>query len=106
MNIKRKVIPMEIEGKEYEMILDFGSAMEFQDLYGKAIFVGLDKIGKEQDLKALACLIASCLKYKGKAVGLDFVAGMDLMSGLSVFMEKIAELMDNSLPAETDSKKK
>lgn len=108
MNIKRKVIPVEIEGKEYDFVLDFRSAMDFQDMYGKSIFEGLDRLGKTQDIKALGCLIASCLKEKenGKGVGFDFVADLDLMSALEYFMGKIEELMNNSLPQETDNKKK
>lgn len=106
MNIKRKVIPVEIEGKDYEFVLDFRSAMDFQDMYGKSIFEGLDRLGKSQDLKALGCLIASCLKEDGKGVGFDFVAELDLMTALEFFMGKIEELMANSLPQETDNKKK
>lgn len=106
MNIMRKPIKMEIEGKEYDFILDFESAIEFQDLYGKAIFVGIDKITREQDLKALGCLIASCLKYNDKPVGMKFVKKIDLMNGLPFFMEQVGKLMENSLPAEDDPDKK
>ena len=100
MNIQRKAIAMDIEGKDYEFVLDFESAIEFQDIYKKSIFVGIDKISKEQDLMAMACLIASCLKdiETGKCVGMDFVKKIDLIGGLEVFMSKITELMDNSLP--------
>lgn len=108
MNIKRKVVPMEIEGKNYELILDFESAIEFQESYGKSIFVGLSKLSEEQDLFALACLVASCLKGEnGKPVGMDFVKRMDLMAGLELFMDKLTDLVDNSIPKEeTPTKKK
>ena len=108
MNIQRKVIPMEIEGKKYEFVLDFESAIEFQGAYGKSIFVGLSKLSEEQDLVALACLIASCLKgEKGKPVGMEFVKKMDLMGGLELFMDKLTALVDNSVPSEeTPTKKK
>lgn len=109
MNIQRKVIPMEIEGKEFEFILDFESAIEFQTNYGKSIFVGLSKLSEEQDLVALACLIASCLKDKetGKPVGMDYVKKLDLMNGLEFFMDKLTDLVDNAMPKEeTPSKKK
>ena len=43
MNIMRKPIKMQIEEKEYDFILDFESAIEFQDLYGKSIFLGIDQ---------------------------------------------------------------
>lgn len=107
MNIKRKAIIVEIEGTQHDFILDFESAINFQDMYGKSIFIGMDKISKEQDLKAMVCLIASCLKNEnGKSVGMDFVNGLDLMTGLPYFMDKMGELMENSLPKETDNKKK
>lgn len=107
MNIQRKVIKIELDGKEYDFILDFESAIEFQGLYKKSIFIGLSKISEEQDLMALACLIASCLKNeKGKPVGIDFVKKLDLMSTVEYFMNKLSELVDNSLPVEDEPNKK
>ena len=61
---------------------------------------------KKQDIKALACLIASCLKDEDGCVGVEFVKEIDLMNGLPFFMEKIGELMENSLPMEEDEDKK
>lgn len=107
MNIQRKVIKIELDGKEYDFILDFESAIEFQGLYKKSIFIGLSKISEEQDLMALACLIASCLKNeKGKPVGMDFVKKLDLMNTVEYFMNKLSELVDNSLPVEDEPNKK
>lgn len=108
MNIKRKVIPMEINEKKYEFILDFESAIEFQESYGKSIFVGLSKLSEEQDLVAMACLIASALKDEnGKPVGMQFVKQLDLMTSLELFMDKLTDLVDNSIPKEeTPTKKK
>lgn len=107
MNIQRKVIPMEINEKKYEFILDFESAIEFQSSYGKSIFVGLSKLSEDQDLIALACLVGACLKDEnGKPVGMDFVKKLDLMDGLNVFMDKISELMDNSIPKDESPNKK
>lgn len=107
MNIQRKVIKVELNEKEYDFILDFESAIEFQGAYKKSIFIGLSKISEEQDLLALACLIASCLKNeKGKPVGMEFVKKMDLMSTVEYFMGKISELVDNSLPVEDEPNKK
>ena len=62
VNIMRKAVKVEIENNEYDFILDFESAIIFQDLFGDSIFLGIDKIIQKQDVKALACLIASCLK--------------------------------------------
>lgn len=102
VNIMRKAIKTNIENNEYDLVLDFESAMEFQDLYGESIFLGIDKIIQKQDIKALACLIASCLKDEDGCVGMDFVMKIDLMNGLPFFMEKIGELMENSLPTEDE----
>ena len=107
MNIQRKVIKIELNEKEYDFILDFESAIEFQGLYKKSIFIGLSKISDEQDLLALACLIASCLKNeKGNPVGMEFVKKLNLMGSVEYFMDKIAELVDNSLPVEDEPNKK
>ena len=91
MNIMRKAIKVEIENNEYDLVLDFESAMVFQDLYNESIFLGIDKIIQKQDIKALACLIASCLKDEDGCVGMEFVKEIDLMNGLPFFMEKIGE---------------
>lgn len=108
MNINRKVIKIELEGKEFDFILDFESAMEFQSAYGKSIFIGLQKVSEEQDLLALGCLMASALKDQrtGKAIGIDVVGKFDLLSSLEPIMECLGELVDNSLPTETDDNKK
>ena len=106
MNIMRKAIKVEIENNEYDLVLDFESAMVFQDLYNESIFLGIDKIIQKQDIKALACLIASCLKGEDGCVGMEFVKEIDLVNGLPFFMEKIGELMENSLPMEEDEDKK
>ena len=106
MNIMRKVIKVEIENNEYDLVLDFGSAMEFQDLFGESIFLGIDKIIQEQDIKALSCLIASCLKNEDECVGMDFVKKIDLMNGLPFFVDILGELMENSLPVEESEGKK
>lgn len=102
MSIMRKAIKVEVENNEYDFVLDFESAMVFQDLYKKSIFIGIDEIIQKQDIKALACLIASCLKNEDGCVGMDFVMQIDLMGGLPFFMEKIGELMENSLPMEDE----
>ena len=106
VNIISKAVKVEIENNEYDLVLDFESAMVFQDLYNESIFLGIDKIIQKQDIKALACLIASCLKDEDGCVGMEFVKEIDLMNGLPFFMEKIGELMENSLPMEEDEDKK
>ncbi len=106
MSLKRKVIKMEIEEKEYDLILDFESAIEFQDMSKKSIFEGIQDISEKQDLKVMAMLIASCLKDENGCVGMDFVMKLDLMEFLPKFMEKLGELMSNSLPTEDNKKAK
>ena len=103
ISIMRKVIKTNVENNEYDLVLDFESAMEFQDLYGESIFLGIDRIIQKQDIKALACLVASCLKDENGCVGMEFVKQIDLMNGLPFFMEKIGELMENSLPIEDEN---
>ena len=46
---------------------------EFSKKRNYQLFLGIDKITREQDLKALGCLIASCLKYNDKPVGMKFI---------------------------------
>lgn len=104
MNLKRKAIEMVVEGKKYELILDFESAIDFEDMYGKSIFEGIKNISKDQNIKALACLIASCLKDEGKSVGMDFVKQLDLMKYLEPFISQIGQLMTNSIEEEKDTK--
>lgn len=108
INIFRKPVIIELEGKEYDFILDFESAIVFQDLYGQSIFMGIDKITTNQDVKALSCLIASCLKDPDtfKCVGMDFVKKIDLIAGLPFFTDKIAELLGASLPENDEEDKK
>lgn len=110
MDILRKEIPIEINGETYKMILDFEAAMNFQKYYGKSILVGLDAISKEQDMVALGCLIASCLKTgegkDEKSVGLEFIGELDFINSLPIFMEAIPQLVDNSLPKEKKGVKK
>lgn len=102
MNLKRKVIELKINEEKYEMILDFESAIEFEDLYGKSIFEGIKKISTQQNIKALACLLASCIKKDGKCIGMDFVKNMDLITNLEFFLGKLGELMDNALDADSE----
>lgn len=106
MNLMRKPINLEINGKEYEMLLDFESAIAFEDLYGKSIFFGINNIIENQDLKALGCLIGCCVKENGVPVGMEILKGMDVLEGITFFTEKITELMSNSLPEEDDNSKK
>lgn len=104
----RKPIKIEVENKEYDFVLDFESAVTFQEAYGKSIFVGIDNIRLNQDIVALAYLVASCVKDPAtdKCVGMKFVNKLDLISGLGFFTEKIAELMELALPEEDEEDKK
>lgn len=100
MNILTKPIKIQVNDKEFDFVLDMDAAINFQDLAGVNILVGIDKVTQNQDLKMLAYLMATCLKYNGSAVGLDFVSKLDLMGAIDLFMPKLAELMMNSLPQE------
>lgn len=106
MDILRKEIPLEINGVEYKFVLDFKSAMDFQKFYGKSILIGLDAISTEQDVEALGCLVASCLKVgegkEEKGVGLEFIGQLDFLKTLPMFMEVIPQLVENSLPKDDE----
>lgn len=106
MNLKKKVIEIEIDNKKYEMALDFESAIEFQELYGKSIIEGVNAITSKQDIKAMSYLIAACLKDNGKCVGINFVKKLDFMTYLTLFTEKLSELMTNAFGTEEQSDKK
>ena len=109
MNINRKVIEVEINDRKMAMVLDFESAIKYQENMKESIFVGVQRIGKEMDILAFAHLIASTLRDENdKLVGIDFVKKLDLVGSLDFFMGKLGELMDNSVPEakEQDPKKK
>lgn len=109
MNINRKQIKVEVNGKEMSMVLDFESAIYYQEQMNESIFKGVQRIGREMDIVAFAQLIASTLRDSNdKLVGLEFVKKLDLVGSLEFFMTKLGELMDNSVPEakEDNSKKK
>lgn len=109
MNINRKEIKINLNDENFSMVLDFESAILYQELSGESIFVGVERIGKEMDIKCFAYLIASTLRTEeGKLVGMDFVKKLDLVFSMEFFMNKLGELLENSLPAndEADIKKK
>lgn len=110
MNINRKAIKVIINEREMEMVLDFESAINYQEKMNESIFVGVQRIGKEMDILAFAHLIASTLRdVDGDLVGIDYVKSLDLVSSIDFFMGKLGELMDNSVPQakeEKNSKKK
>ena len=106
MNIIRKVVKIELNGQEMGMVLDFESAITYQELTGESILKGVQKISSDMDIKALCCLMASVLRDKDdNLVGVDFVKKLDMMSGMEFFMENVMQLMDNAMPKD-DGKKK
>lgn len=105
MNINRKAIEVVIEDKKMEMILDFESAIYYQENMNESIFAGVQRIGKEMDVLAFAYLIASTLReVDGDLVGIDYVKKLDLVSSIDFFMNKLGELMDNSVPQAKEEK--
>lgn len=105
MNIQRKEIKIELNGKEYSAILDFGAAIEFESLTGKSILVEIQEFSKTQSMYTLAAIMASVIKTKAnKSIGMSEIKKVDLISGLEYFVSKISELFENSLPhGEEDS---
>ena len=108
MNINRKEIKLEINNQPMVMVLDFQSAIFYQENMKESIFVGVQRISKQMDVMALAYLIASTLRNENdELVGIDFVKKLDLINSLDFFMDKLGELMDNSVPmAKEGSEKK
>lgn len=109
MNINRKKIEVEINDKKMALVLDFESAIKYQEAMNESIFVGVQRIGKEMDILAFAHLIASTLRDEDDdLVGIDFVKKLDLVGAVDFFMGKIGDLMDNSVPEakEKNPKKK
>lgn len=106
MNLVRKPIKMELNGEEFEFVLDMESAIDYQDLADESVLVGIDKIIEKSDLKRLSFLIASCLKFKDKSVGIDFVKKLDIFEAMELFLPKIGELMLNGLPKASEDEKK
>lgn len=107
MNINRKTIEIEINDKKMGMVLDFESAIYYQEKMNESIFVGVQRIGKKMDILAFAYLIASTLRdEKDQLVGIDFVKKLDLVASVDFFMTKLGELMDNSVPEEKEQNPK
>lgn len=104
MNIQRKEIDVVLNGKNYKAVLDFGSAIEFEGLTKKSLLVEIQNIATNQSMTTLAYLMASVIKKENnKSIGLKEIEKVDLVDGLTYFMEKMNELFENSLPEDTES---
>ena len=105
MNINRKKTFIELNGRKYAMVLDFESAIYFQENTGKSIFEGINNIGKNQDMLSLAYLVGATLRDKNdNLVGVDFVKRLDLVNSLEPLMQAMGDLMENSIQKESVSK--
>lgn len=106
MNINRKEIKLEVNNQAMSMVLDFESAIYYQENMKESIFVGIQKISKSMDVLSLAYLIASTLRTDNdEIVGYDFVKKLDLINSTEFFMDKLTELMNNSVPQVKEEKK-
>lgn len=104
MNIQRKEIDIQLNGKNYVAVLDFGAAIEFEGLTKKSLLVEIQNIANSQSMGTLACLMASVIKKENnKSIGLKEIEKVDLIGGLAYFMEKMTELFENSLPVDEDN---
>ena len=109
MNINRKVVAVEVEGRKMGLVLDFESAIAYEEATGESIFKGIAKIDQGIDIKTYFYLISATLRNeKDELVGQDYVKKMNLLASIDMFIEKIDELMNNSVPEakEEDLKKK
>lgn len=101
MNINRQYTKIDIEGKEMKMIIDFESSIYYQEQTGENIFVALGKLGNSSNMKTIAYIVASALRdEEDNIVGIDFVKKLDAIKYIGLFSDKIAELIEHSLPAE------
>lgn len=102
MNINRKKTFVNLDGKKYAMVLDFESAIYFQENTGKSIFEGIEQISSNKDMVSLAYLVASTLRDKeDNILGIDVVKKLDLISNLEAFMNAMTSLMENSIQKES-----
>jgi len=107
LSLARTSIELEVQGKKYEMILDFESAIEFEAKRGYSIFTGVNKVTQAKSMTDLAYLIACITRDDtGKMVGLDFVKNMDIISNMAYLTEMLTELVTKSLPEATEEDKK
>lgn len=107
MNINRKPIKVELCDREMTMVLDFESAISYQEAMKESIFKGIQRISADQDLMAFAYLLSCVLRDENDSpVGIDFIKKLDLTNSLEFFMEKLGELMENSAPQSKDNSKK
>lgn len=103
MQIQRKEIDIELNGKNYKAVLDFGAAIEFEGLTKKSILVEIQNIATTQSMTTLACLMASVIKKENnKSLGMKEIEKIDLIGGLTYFMAKMEELFENSLPKDDE----
>lgn len=107
MNIQRKSVKMNINGKEYDAIIDFKAAIDFEMRTKKSMIKEIEELGKTQSIVTIANIMASIIKDENNnSIGLDAILDLDLVDGASYFMEKIYELVDSSLPVATEEDKK
>lgn len=100
-----KKVEIEIEGKKYNLSLDFGTAVDYQLATGEDIMKGFEKLGKS-DIVTLCNLLAVMLKDKetDEPVGIKFVKKINIMESLEFLTEKILETMGMSV-MHTDEEK-
>lgn len=102
-----KPVEIEIDGKSYDLTLDFGTAVDYQLNTGEDIMKAFEKLAKS-DIVALCNLLGVMLKDKKtqEPVGVKFVKRINIMESLDYLTDKVLEVMGMSvLPADEESKK-
>jgi hypothetical protein len=102
-----KPVEIEIDGKLYDLTLDFGTAVDYQLNTGEDIMKAFEKLAKS-DIVALCNLLGVMLKDKKtqEPVGVKFVKRINIMESLDYLTDKVLEVMGMSvLPADEESKK-
>lgn len=92
-----------IEEKDFDIFVNVGAMINAEETTGKG-FMTLVKEAEKGSVSAIANLLASCLKYEGKSVGLKFIEDMEI----EVFQELFEPLIDciiRAFPTASDKKK-
>lgn len=104
-----KPVEININGEEYILTMDFGTAVDYQLNTGKDIMKAFEELANS-NIVALCNLLAVMLKDKKteEPVGIKFVKKIDIMGSLDYLTDKVLEVMGLSvMPAdETDKEKK
>ena len=103
-----KPVEINIDGKDYILTMDFGTAVDYQLNTGKDIMKAFEELA-DSNIVALCNLLAVMLKDREteEPVGVKFVKKIDIMESLDYLTDKVLEVMGMSvMPADEETKGK